>query len=113
MRRLVINPDRWMRVAACDLVRVLLALILLVAAGLKCHQVATSPVMGDGVCDSRWVLMATVEFELLFGLWLLGNLLPRLSHRALLLCFGCFASISLYKAITGAASLRLFRTIRS
>ncbi len=49
MRRLVTNPDRRVRIAPYDLVRVLLAPILLVAAGLKCDQLATSPVMGEGV----------------------------------------------------------------
>jgi hypothetical protein len=91
-----------------DFVRVALAAILLVAAGLKCHQLATSPVLGDGLLDSRWVLIATVEFELFFGLWLLANLLPKWTHRAAVLCFGLFAAVSLHKALSGAASCGCF-----
>lgn len=59
-----------------DVVRVVLASVLLLAAGLKGHQLATEPVLGTGILDSRWFLIALVEFELFFGLWLLGNLWP-------------------------------------
>ncbi|MCX7428744.1 MAG: hypothetical protein NTW96_24350 [Planctomycetia bacterium] len=99
---------RWARLTPYDFVRVALAAILLVAAGLKCHQLATSPVLGDGLLDSRWLLMATVEFELFFGLWLLANLLPSWTHRAAVLCFGLFAAVSLYKALSGHASCGCF-----
>ncbi len=108
MTQLVTEVDRRVSFAPYDLVRVVLALVLLIAAGLKCHQLATSPAVGDGVLESRWLMMAAVEFELLFGLCLLGNVLPRVGHRALLLCFWCFAAISLYKAISGAASCGCF-----
>jgi hypothetical protein len=66
--------SRWAQLTPYDFVRVALAAILLIAAGLKCHQLATSSVLGDGLLDSRWVLMATVEFELFFGLWLVRSL---------------------------------------
>ncbi|MCX7425798.1 MAG: hypothetical protein NTW96_09300 [Planctomycetia bacterium] len=99
---------RWAHLAPYDLVRVALAAILLVVAGLKCHQLATSPVPGDGLLDSRWLLMATVEFELFFGLWLLANLLPKWTHRAAVACFALFAAVSLYKALSGHASCGCF-----
>ena len=108
MTQLVTEVDRRVSFTPYDLVRVVLALVLLIAAGLKCHQLATSPAVGDGVLESRWVMMSAVEFELLFGLCLLGNVLPMVGHRALLLCFVCFAAISLYKAISGAASCGCF-----
>jgi hypothetical protein len=91
-----------------DFVRFALAAILLVAAGLKCHQLATSPVLGDGLLDSRWFLMATVEFELFFGLWLLADPLPKWTHRAAIACFGLFAAVSLYKALAGYDSCGCF-----
>ncbi len=108
MKRIVINVRYPTRIASHDGIRVLLALVLLVAAALKGHQLATSPVMGDGVFESRWVLIGIVEFELFFGLWLLANILPTWTHRALLLCFGVFAAVSLYKAVSGAASCGCF-----
>ncbi|MBN1908521.1 MAG: hypothetical protein JW818_02170 [Pirellulales bacterium] len=96
------------RVSGHDVVRRALAAILLVAAGLKTHQLATSPVVSEGLLDSRWVLVATVEFELFFGLWLLAGLLPRLTWAAAVGCFGLFACVSLHKALGGAASCGCF-----
>ena len=69
------------RTTAYDVVRVAAAVVLLTAAGLKAHQAATSPVLGDGFLNSRWVLIATVEFEIFFGLWLLANILPVWTRR--------------------------------
>jgi hypothetical protein len=52
-----------------DAVQTRAAIVLLVAAALKCHELATIPVIGNAWLDFRWLLMATVEFELFFGLW--------------------------------------------
>ncbi len=57
-----------------DLVRIVLGLVRLAAAVLKGHQLATEPVAGTGLLDSRWFLIGVVEFELFFGLWLLFNI---------------------------------------
>ena len=62
-----------------DAVRVAVGILLLTAAGLKGYQLATEPLLGTGFLDSRWLLTMTVEFELLFGLWLLANIWPKLS----------------------------------
>ena len=94
-------PTRWQDATGYDLVRVVLAAVLLVAAGLKGHQLATEPVLDTGFLDFRWLLTATVEFELFFGLWLLAGLLPRVTWAAALGCFGLFACVSLYKALSG------------
>ena len=94
-----------------DVVRILMALVLLIAAGLKCHQLATEPVIAHSILDSRWLLMATVEFELLFGFWLLANILPRLSRFAALGCFSAFTCVSLYKALSGYATCGCFGTV--
>ena len=96
------------RITAYDVVRVAAAVVLLTAAGLKAHQLATSPVLGDGFLDSRWILIATVEFEIFFGLWLLANILPVWTRRAAIALFALFAAVSLYKALTGHASCGCF-----
>ena len=57
-----------------DALRLFLALLLLTAAGLKAHQLATGPLLGPGLLESRWFLVAVVEFELFFGLWLISGL---------------------------------------
>ncbi|MGO8697226.1 MAG: MauE/DoxX family redox-associated membrane protein, partial [Limisphaerales bacterium] len=71
------------------------------AAGLKGYQLATEPLLGTGFLDSRWLLTMTVEFELLFGLWLLANLWPKLSWAAAMGCFSLFTCVSFYKALSG------------
>ncbi len=94
--------------AGYDVVRILLGLVLLTAAALKGHQLATEPVAGTGLFDSRWFLIGVVELELFFGMWLLANLWPKWTRRAALLCFGLFAVVSLFKALSGAASCGCF-----
>jgi len=63
--------------AGYDIVRIAIAFLLLIAGGLKAYQLSTSPMLGTGLLDSRWVLVAAVEFELFFGLWLLANIWPK------------------------------------
>ena len=48
-------------------------LVLLVAAALKTHQLATEPVPGISLLESRWFLVGVVELELLLGLWLVSG----------------------------------------
>ncbi len=95
-------------VAGYEVVRIGLGVLLLTAAALKGHQLATEPVAETGLLTSRWFLIAVVEFELFFGLWLLAGLLPKWTWRATLLCFGGFACMALYKALSGEASCGCF-----
>ena len=62
-----IRLGRW---TPYDVVRVVLGLLLLVAAGLKGYQLATEPLVAAGVLNSGWFLIGTVEFEFFLGLWL-------------------------------------------
>ncbi len=97
------TPNRGYR-----LVRIGIAGLLLTASVLKCHQLATEPIIGSGLLDSRWLLMATVEFELFFGLWLLANVWAKPTWAAALACFGLFTCVSLCKAISGHATCGCF-----
>jgi hypothetical protein len=96
------------RPAPYDAVRIALALVLLTAAGLKGYQLATEPVLGGGLLESRWFLIAVVEFEILFGLWLLSGLAPGWTWRAAVLCFGAFAAVSACKGLAGEPSCGCF-----
>lgn len=103
-----------------DAVRIALGLLLLVAAALKGYQLATEPVLAphvDGpwwatgltaLLASRWLLLGAVEFELFFGLWLLAGLYPRQTRALAIGCFALFAAVSLFKALSGAASCGCF-----
>jgi hypothetical protein len=90
------------------MVRIAVAGLLLTASVLKCWQLATEPIVGNGLLDSRWLLMATVEFELFFGIWLLANLWAKPTWAAALACFGLFTCVSLCKAISGHATCGCF-----
>lgn len=100
------------RVFGYDIARVLLGLLLLAAAGLKCYQLATEPVPEKGWMDSRWFRIAVVEFELLFGMWLLAGTHPRATWAAATLCFAGFAGVSLLKAVSGEASCGCFGRVQ-
>lgn len=110
MRRVVHGIVR--RLTGYDAVRVAVGVLLLTAAGLKAHQLATEPILGTGLLDSRWLLMATVEFELFFGLWLLVNIWPKPTWTAAVACFGLFAGVSLYKVLSGEASCGCFGQVQ-
>ena len=94
-----------------DVVRIVLGIVLLSAAVLKGHQLATEPVAETSLFTSRWFLIGVVEFELFFGLWLLCGLYPRRTWAAALLCFGGFACVSLYKALSGEVTCGCFGTV--
>ena len=82
-----------------NLVRTALAGLLLTASALKCWQLATEPIVGTSLLESRWLLMATVEFELFLAILLLANLLAKPSWAVALACFGLFACVSICKAL--------------
>jgi hypothetical protein len=92
-------------------VRFFVALVLFVAAGFKVHQLVTVPILGEGLLHTRWFNIFAVEFELLFGVWLIFGLLPSLTRLATIGLFSVFALVSLYKAIAGEASCGCFGII--
>ncbi len=91
--------------------RCVLGLWLLTAAILKIHQLATEPIVGDSWFDQRALLICQTLAELGLGLWLLSGLLPRLAWGSALACFVVFASVTLHKALSGAASCGCFGKI--
>ncbi len=76
------SSSRLCGVSGYGVVRVALGLLLLTAAGLKGYQLATEPVAEDGLLTSRWFLIAVVEFELTFSLWLLSGSYPQWACRS-------------------------------
>jgi hypothetical protein len=87
---------------------VLLGLLLLTAAVLKTHQLATEPVLGTGLLESRWFLAVVVEYELLLGFWLFSGLFQRTAWWILLATFAGFAVVAAAKAVSGEASCGCF-----
>jgi hypothetical protein len=91
-------------------VRVVVALVLLVAAATKCHQCCTGPIPGSGILSARWFVICLVEAEWLgsLGLLLLAGILPKPAWAAALACFSAFALVSLGKGLAGEASCGCF-----
>ena len=88
--------------------RMVLGLLLLVAAGLKAHQLATEPVPETSLLTSRWFLIIWVETEIVLGLWFLTGLARRAAWGAALACFSVFSLVTLYKALSGDVSCGCF-----
>ncbi len=86
------------------IVPAVLGLVLLAAAALKAYQLATAPVVENGLFTSRWFLIGLIEFELALGLVLALGLYPRAAGRVALACFAGFGAVSLHQALAGKAS---------
>jgi hypothetical protein len=89
-------------------VRVVVGLFLLLAAGLKAHGLALDPVDPDSFFASPRLILATVEIELLLGLWLLSGWSRRAAWVAELGFFIILTCISLYSALIGQQSCGCF-----
>jgi hypothetical protein len=90
------------------LVRMALGLFLLVAAGLKAHSLATDPLSQDAFFASPRLLIATIEVEIVLGLWLLSGWFVRAAWVTALGFFGVLAGVSLYLALAGQRSCGCF-----
>lgn len=93
-------------------VRIALGLLLLAAAALKGHELATAPVIESGLFNSRWFLILLVEMELVLGLWLLSGLFVQVLWWVAVIGFSAFASVTLYQALGGAESCGCFGAIQ-
>jgi hypothetical protein len=78
-----------------------LGLILVIAGILKGHQVLTEPLAEADLVTSRWFLTVVVEFEVMFGLWLLAGLWPVKTRRLAIFWFAILSAITLYQILQG------------
>lgn len=94
-----------------DVLRVILGLVLLAAAALKVHELATGPVAETNWLTSRWLLIGVVELEFLLVAWLISGAYARPLWSVTLAVFVIFAGVSLYKAVVGDPSCGCFGRI--
>lgn len=87
-------------------------MLLLTAAVMKGWQLLTEPVANTDIWTNRYFLIATVEFEIALGLWLLSGIFKKLAWLATLACFTVFSVITLYKGVSGAASCGCFGSVQ-
>ncbi len=100
------------RISTSDVVLKALGLLFLMAAVLKGRELLTVPVANKDLFSWRPFLIFQVEFELAMGIWLLSGVFKRLAWLAALACFCLFCCVTLYKALTGAASCGCFGRVR-
>ena len=93
---------------ASTIVRLAVAALLLVAAGMKVVQISTEPANNCGELSCRWQGIVETEAEILLGLWLLSGLAADYSRAMATIAFGAFAVITCYKGIKGDASCGCF-----
>lgn len=97
--RLPPASDRAFRV-----VRIVLGLFLLVAAALKAQGLALDPLSQDSFLSSPRLMVATIEVEVLLGLWLLSGWTQRVVWTCTFVFFTALAFVSLYMALVGQKS---------
>ncbi|MGC8643895.1 MAG: DUF1573 domain-containing protein [Isosphaeraceae bacterium] len=85
-----------------------LAFVLLAAALLKTHEVATRPVMSENLLHSRPIVLGTIWLELLLAGWMLSGLHRQATRWMVVGCFGALAVVALALAISGAESCGCF-----
>ena len=103
-----------------------LAFVLLAAALLKAHELATrpvapqlgaglttppqatGPVLSDNFLHSRPMVMGTIWLEVLLAGWMLSGLHRRTTRWVVVGCFGALAVVALALAISGAESCGCF-----
>lgn len=104
-------PTSQVRSTASRTVLTFLGLVLLVAAGLKAHQLATEPTAERELFSHRGFLILWVEVEIVLGLWFLSRLARRASWLAAVLCFLAFGVFTLHRALAGETSCGCFGRI--
>jgi hypothetical protein len=91
---------------------VVLGVLLLAAAGLKAHGLALEPTGEHTLLSSPRLQIATVEVEVLLGLWLLSGQARRAAWAVALGFFGILAGVSLYLALIGQRSCGCFGEVQ-
>ncbi len=104
MSHLVLQDSLRYQSTASRLVRAGLGAFLLVAAGLKLHSLAFDPLPQDSLLSSPRLLIATIEVEILLGLWLVSGWSARAAWVSALGFFALLAGVSLHLALTGQRS---------
>ncbi len=92
--------------------RILIALLLLTAAGLKAHVLTTQSILEREFWNTRpfLTILALVEVGLAF--WVIVGLYARWTRLAVCLLFFCFFEFSLYLALSGKGNCPCFGTVK-
>jgi hypothetical protein len=92
-------------------VRTMTAAVLFVAGLLKAYQLATVPVLGSGLLETRWFQIFLVECELALAILLISQIAPKLIWILTTILFVIFGIVSLTRGIGGAESCGCFGAV--
>jgi len=102
-------PAAWRGDERFRLVPRIVGCLVLAAALLKAHQLATGPALQSSLSREWFTLL--VLLELVWGAWLVSGLLPRFARLASLFCFCALAGVSYACALSGEASCGCFGSV--
>lgn len=91
-----------------SMLRIGVGLVLVTAALLKGHQLATERVVSTGILSDRPFLSAAVVVEMLLGLWLISGWSQRTVGWIACACFSLFAGVAWWKMRGGEPSCGCF-----
>ena len=100
-----------------DVFRVMLSIVLIVAASLKAYQLMTEPslMIGsgwfNGLLSSRLIKTLEIVFELIFGIWLLIGLYPNITRKVTIGFLISLLIVALYKTFDGSSTCGCFGKI--
>lgn len=94
-----------------EVVRVVLGLILLAAAALKTHELATRPALDLNILSYRWSLALLVQVQIFLGLWWVSGLYKRLAWLSAVVCFAFFTGVTIYEGLAGYESCGCFGVV--
>src|SRR4026208_1336285 len=89
-------------------IRLLLGGLLLVAAGLKGHQLATEPVLESGLLHWRPLSVCVVEVEIAIGIWLLSGVYLLAARHVAILWFALLGCVSFWNLVAGVTDCHCF-----
>jgi hypothetical protein len=93
-------------------ITVVTGLVLIIAAGLKIHQLLTEPIISYGFWESWEFFLIQIPLELGLGIWLVCGLFRKAAWLLAVLCFGLFIAVTLQKGLTGQASCGCFGRVK-
>ncbi len=85
-----------------------LGLLLLVAAALKFHGLALTPVSPMGWFSAPWFQVIVIQAEVVLGVWLVSGRAPTFAWLLATVTFSLFAAVSFYQGMVGRASCGCF-----
>lgn len=101
----------WRLLCSWTVLSALLGFVLLAAAALKGHEIATTELLEGRLLYSRWFLIVAVEWETFFALWLLGGFYrfyPQTTYWVSLLYFFALFVVAMDSVLRGSPSCPCF-----